>query len=118
MDMLSGLMIIFSIAFLIIIIKLVNTAKVTLEYSLLWLFIGLIMLVFSVFPFLPTFFSNLFGFETMSNFILVMALLFCLLQLLVFTKYITKQSKDITKLIQEISILKEILEEKDEKTNK
>ncbi|MGY3703557.1 DUF2304 domain-containing protein [Vagococcus martis] len=100
-------MIIFSVLFLVFIIRLIKTATFTLEYSLMWLAIGTIMLVFSIFPQIPEYFANLFGFETMSNFLLVMAVLFSLLQLIIFTKYTTKQTDDIKSLIQEVSILKE-----------
>lgn len=103
-------MILLSLLFLIFIIKLIRSSTFTLENSLLWLGIGIVMLLFSVFPGIPEYFSNLFGFETMSNFLLVMAVLFSLIQLIIFTKHITKQTNDIKSLIQEISILKEKIE--------
>jgi hypothetical protein len=46
----------------------------------------------------------------MSNFLLVMAVLFSLVQLIVFTKHITKQTHEIKSLVQELSILKEKIE--------
>ncbi|MDT2830977.1 DUF2304 domain-containing protein [Vagococcus carniphilus] len=113
MDILSITMIFFSLLFLIFIIKLIRNATFTLEHSLMWLGIGIIMLVFSVFPGIPEKFSELLGFETMSNFLLVMAVLFSLIQLIIFTKHITKQSNDIKTLVQELSILKEKIERKD-----
>lgn len=113
MDILSITMIICSLLFLIFIIRLIRNATFTLERSLMWLGIGLIMLVFSVFPSIPEKISGLLGFETMSNFLLVMAVLFSLIQLIIFTKHITKQSNDIKTLVQEVSILKEKLERKE-----
>lgn len=103
-------MVVLSLIFLIFIIKLIRTSTFTLENSLLWLGIGIIMLLFSAIPSIPEYFSDLFGFENMSNFILVMAVLFSLLQLIIFTKHITKQTNDIKALIQEVSILKEKIE--------
>ncbi|MFI3620563.1 DUF2304 domain-containing protein [Vagococcus fluvialis] len=105
-------MVLLSLLFLIFIIKLIRSSTFTLENSLLWLGIGIVMLVFSAFPIIPEYFSDLFGFETMSNFLLVMAVLFSLVQLIIFTKHITKQNNEIKSLIQEVSILKEKVERK------
>lgn len=114
MGILSVTMIVLSILFLIFIIKLINKSTFTLEHSLLWLGIGITMLIFSVYPPLPEYLSSFFGFETMSNFLLVMAVLFSLAQLIIFTKHITKQTNDIKTLIQEVSLLKEKLKRKDD----
>ena len=105
-------MVLLSLLFLIFIIKLIRSSTFTLENSLLWLGIGVVMLLFSIFPIIPEYFSDLLGFETMSNFLLVMAVLFSLIQLIIFTKHITKQNNEIKSLIQEVSILKEKVESK------
>lgn len=110
MTSISIFMVLLSILFLVFIIRLIRQSTFTLENSLLWLGIGIIMLLFSIFPGIPEYFSTLFGFETMSNFLLVMAVLFSLIQLIVFTKHITKQTNEIKSLIQEVSILKEKIE--------
>ena len=71
MSILTAVMLIFSICFLCLIIKLIRSSTFTLEHSLMWLVIGIIMLLFSIFPSIPEYFSTLLGFETMSNFLLV-----------------------------------------------
>lgn len=108
-------MVILSVLFLLFIIKLIRRATFTLEHSLMWLGIGILMLIFAVTPAIPEYFSDLFGFETMSNFLLVMAVLFSLVQLIIFTKHITKQTDEIKSLIQEVSILKEKIEKEEGK---
>ncbi|MBO0419479.1 DUF2304 domain-containing protein [Vagococcus fluvialis] len=113
MGVLSISMIILSVAFLVLIIRLINSSTFTLEHSLMWLGTGVVMIIFSLFPGIPEYFSDLLGFETMSNFLLVMAVLFSLVQLIIFTKHITKQSHDIKRLVQELSILKEKIERKE-----
>jgi hypothetical protein len=112
MSVISIFMVLLSLLFLIFIVRLIKSSTFTLENSLLWLGIGIIMLLFSVFPMIPEYFSKVFGFETMSNFLLVMAVLFSLVQLIVFTKHITKQTHEIKSLIQELSSLKEKIERK------
>lgn len=114
MGILSVTMIVLSLLFLIFIIRLINASTFTLEHSLLWLAIGIVMLIFSIYPPLPEYLSSLFGFETMSNFLLVVAVLFSLVQLIIFTKHITKQTNDIKTLIQEVSLLKEKLNRRDD----
>jgi len=109
-------MIICSLLFLFFVVSSIRKSTFNLEYSLLWLAVAIIMVVFSFVPSIPEYLSQILGFETMSNFLLVMAVLFSLLQLIMFTKQITKQSNEIKKLIQEISILKKEFEE--EKRNK
>ncbi|RGI32269.1 DUF2304 domain-containing protein [Melissococcus sp. OM08-11BH] len=106
-------MIFFSLLFLFFVIRSIRKSTFSLEYSLLWLTVAIIMVVFAIFPKLPEYLSSLLGFETMSNFILVMAVLFSLLQLISMTKQITKQSNQIKKLIQEVSILKEEFKNKE-----
>lgn len=113
MNSLTLTMIVLSIMFLVFILKLIRSNTFNLESSLLWLGIALIMILFALFPTIPEYFSSLFGFETMSNFLLVMAVLFSLVQLIIFTKHITKNTSDIKTLIQEVSILKERLKRKE-----
>lgn len=108
-------MIVFSLLFLIFVISSIRKATFNLEYSLLWLAVAVIMVVFAVVPSIPEYLSQILGFETMSNFLLVMAVLFSLLQLIVFTKRFTQQSNEIKKLIQEVSILKKEFEEEKRK---
>ncbi len=66
MTSISLFMILLSLLFLVFIIRLIRKSTFTLENSLLWLGIGIIMLLFSIFPDIPEYFSRLFGFETMS----------------------------------------------------
>lgn len=113
MDVLYLSMILFSLLFLFFVVRSIRKSTFSLEYSLMWLAVALIMVVFAVFPSIPESLSKFLGFETMSNFLLVMAVLFSLLQLISSTKQITKQSNEIKKLIQEVSILKEKSNEKE-----
>lgn len=114
MNILYLSMVFFSLLFLIFVVRSIRRSTFNLEYSLLWLGVSLIMVLFAVFPSIPEYISGVFGFETMSNFLLVMAVLFSLIQLISSTKQITKQSNEIKKLIQEVSILKEKVNRKEE----
>ena len=77
------------------------------KYSLLWYAFSLIILFVSLFPNLFTFISKKLGFEVMSNFIIAIIIGSLLLLTMALTIMIAGQKKKTTMLIQEISLLKE-----------
>lgn len=56
--------------------------------------------------------ADLLGFELLSNFVFVIILGLCLLLCFGLTLIVSKQRKEITRIVQEISILKKELNEK------
>lgn len=114
MSILSMTMILFSILFFILIIKLVNNATFSLDYALVWLALAVVLVIFSLFPGVPDWLGHLFGFELTSNFLLFMAVIFCLVQLIFCAKYFTKQNNQIKILIQELSLLKKEIERREQ----
>lgn len=101
---------IFLIAFLLIItIILINTLKrknISMRYGTVWIFILILLFIFAIFPNILIFISNFFGFEATSNMIFLIG--YFLLFYLLFNQSIeiSKQKKEIVKLVQELSILK------------
>lgn len=101
---------IFLIAFLLIItVILINTLKrknMSMRYVTVWIFILILLFLFALFPNILIVISNFFGFEAASNMIFLIG--YFLLFYLSFTQSIeiSKQKKEIVKLVQEISILK------------
>ena len=57
--MIYKLAIIFSIVFIIIIIKLVKQDKLDEKYSILWIFAGIVILIVSIFPSIIVFFMRI-----------------------------------------------------------
>ena len=101
---------IFLIAFLLIItIILINTLKrknISMRYVTVCIFVLILLFIFAIFPNILIVISNFFGFEATSNMIFLIG--YFLLFYLVFNQSIeiSKQKKEIVKLVQELSILK------------
>lgn len=110
MTNLSILMLVIAAIFLMFVIKVINKGTMSLEYALTWLGIGIVIFILALFPNLADAISEKLGFAYTSNFLLFMAVMFCLLQLITMTTYISKQDLQIKKLIQEVSILKQQIE--------
>lgn len=105
-------LIIFAIAVTILTTIVLKKDRIPLKYSLLWYLAALIILILAICPFIIEFFTDLLGFATVSNLligILISILMFLTMSLTIIT---SGQKKKITLLIQEVSILKEKMNEK------
>lgn len=103
--------IIFLIFVIFIVLYFVRKRKISIKYSLIWIFPSLILMLFTLVPGVMTFFTKLTGFQTASN--MIISALVCLLMLinLVLTVIVTNQKEKIRLLIQEVSIIKEQIKE-------
>ena len=105
---------IFLIAFAFILLfvttMVLKKGRIPIKYSLLWYLSGVIILAVAIFPFSIECITTLIGFKTTSNFvigIIISLLLFLTMSLTIIT---SGQKKKITLLIQEVSILKSIID--------
>jgi hypothetical protein len=97
--------IVICLAFLGFVFKMIASERLMLKYSLLWIFITVIILVCAIFP-EPVFgLAKLLGFGVASNFIFLIAV-FCLIAIcLSLCAIVSKQSKKIKNLIQDQALL-------------
>lgn len=98
--------ILLSISLLFIIIFIVRSGNISIRYSMVWIFSGILFLFFSLFPDLMLSLAKFLGFEVLSNmiFLIVFSILFLIcISLTIIVTHIKEQNK---LLIQEISILK------------
>lgn len=95
-----------STIFFIIIAVALKKNTISIKSSVAWLLLPIVFLLIAIFPEPLGVLSNWLGFETLANFIflIVIALLIVLCFFLTIT--ISHQQAQITKLIQELSILK------------
>ena len=100
-------LIIFSILWLIIILRDVRKGNISIRYSLIWLFMALILLLVGVFPSFMEFVAESFGFTTISNLVIGIILSLLMLITLVLTHIVTKQKNQIRVLTQEVALIKE-----------
>lgn len=99
--------IIFILFIIVLIIVLVKREKISIKYSLVWLFPCVLMLIFVLIPGFLSFITNLLGFQTASNMIFALLIGFLIVVTIALTVIVSKQKEKIRLLIQEISLLKE-----------
>ena len=106
--------IIFSIACIIFIINLVRKNKLDEKYSILWLFASVVILIVALFPSIITIIAQKFNVFYPPTLMLLFAIIVLGAYIVHITVVITKQNKMIVKLTQELGILKEKFEKKEE----
>ena len=100
-------LILFSIVWILIILRCVRSGKLSVRYSLIWFLMSISILFVGIFPNFMELLAKIFGFITISNLVIGIILTLLLLLTLFLTLIVTDQKKQINSLIQEISILKE-----------
>ncbi len=98
-------LIIVSLVFVAVIIRLIQRKHLSMRYSFLWLILLLVILLCALLPIIPYRFSGLLGFEAPANFIFLVAIFFLLAIALSLSIIVSKQQRRITTLIQELAIL-------------
>ena len=103
----------FCIALLFYVLHLVAREQLLLKYSLLWLLLAVILLIAAIFPKSLFSLSELFGFETTSNFIFGVGL-FCLLAITwSLSVIVSKQTIKLKNLTQRLALIEhDLLQEK------
>ena len=93
------------VLYFVILFLLLRKKTLSLRYSLLWLFSGVIMLIFTLFPQLLSAITLLLGIEVQSN-ALFAILFFCVLMILMsVTAIISRQNEYIKRLVQYTGML-------------
>lgn len=100
--------------FLAFVLVNVSRKRLLLRYSLLWLALALVVLVFALFPNIIVGISITLGFITPSNFVFALALLFLLAIALSQSVALSSQSRKIVNLSQELALAKKDAEEREE----
>jgi hypothetical protein len=99
--------IIFSIAFLLAVIELVRKNKLQERYSLLWILMGVILLALSSTPVIINTIAEWLDIKNPPSLLFLFGLVYLIIYNLHLTTVISKQSEKITRLAQEIALLKE-----------
>ncbi len=97
----------FILIILIFIVYILRKGRITVKYSLIWIFAAVVLLLLLLFPGLLVGLTKILGFSVGSNMVfagLIAMLMFINLSL---TIIISGQSNKIRLLIQEVSMLKE-----------
>jgi len=112
MDLLSILAIVGNGTILLLVIELIRRGRLKERYSLLWLFAGVFLLILSLSRKTLEFFSHLVGIYYSPSFLFLIAFLFLMMITLHFSVVISGLSEKNKKLAQELSLLRNELEER------
>lgn len=100
-------LIIFSLIWIVIILRDIRKGKMSIKYSLVWLLMAITLLLVGLFPSFMEFVTKLFGFITIANLVIGVILTLLMFITLVLTHIVTKQKEQIKNLTQEIAIIKQ-----------
>lgn len=104
--LLRAFLIIVSIAFLVYVLLMVRRDRFLLKYSIVWVLLGVLGVIAAVFPGGVAWLSAALGFETPVNFVFLICIVFLMAASLVFVAALSKQATLVKKLVQEVSLLK------------
>lgn len=104
-------LIVITLIYLFFILKSMKNKKMQISFSLFWIFTGIILLVAAIAPNIFKSISDILGFETTANMIFCITIFLAFYLIFNLTIMLTKENNKSTKLIQEISLLKNRVEE-------
>ena len=103
--------IIVGILFLVMMIELIRKNRVALKYALLWLFSGVLMLLFAIFPQLLDRMARVIGIYSPVNALFAVLLCCGLVLMISFSVIMSGNKKAIVRLTQEISLMENRIRE-------
>lgn len=109
------IMLLFELLYFIFIVSLLKKKKIMLSYSLTWLFAGVVITVFTVFPNLMSTIFSFLQIESPMNGILSLLVFFLMVIMIILTSIVSKQTSQIRTLTQENAILENRLKEVESK---
>ena len=95
---------------LLLIISTLKRKKLSISFGSLWIVMVILMIILVIFPNIIYKISDFFGFETSSNMLFLLGFFFLFYISFILTTTISMQNDRIKQLIQEISLLKESVE--------
>jgi len=110
--------IVFSITFLIVVIELVRKNKLQERYSLLWIFMSIVLLIFSSTPAIINTLADWLDIKNPPSLLFLFGLVYLLIYNLHITTVVSSQSEKITKLAQEIALLKQAQKQENKENKK
>ena len=91
----------------------VKKKKLDLRYTLSWLLLGIVLLLFALFPGLLMALSRFLGIYSPVNMIFFLGFCFSLLIIYTLTEAVSRQSDEIRKLTQALALLKDKIREEE-----
>ena len=95
--------------YLILILILMRKGRMSLKYSLIWFFSGIVLLICAVFPQVIRFFTHLIGVYSETNAVFFLGVCFLILIVLSLTSIVSGQSERIRILVETQALLEKRL---------
>jgi hypothetical protein len=105
------------LTYFIIIIVFLRKKALTLKYTILWIFSGLIMLFILICPGFIEWLSALLGIQTPSNTVFALTLFFDLIIVMSLTSIVSKLNEKLKKIIQVMALLEKRMRDIEEKAD-
>ncbi len=96
-------------------LKRIRHSKIKIEDSIFWVMFALLLVVFSVFPWLADFMSRLVGTYSTANFIFAFMIFILLVKVFFQSVKISQLERRVTELIQMLALDREEAREKEER---
>lgn len=97
--------------YFIIVLRLLKEKKLALKYTLLWLLLGIIMIVFVIFPQLLSILGHLVGIVDSMNALFTFSISFVFVLVMALTSIVSKQSEKIKNLVQTCALMEKRIRE-------
>lgn len=117
-DRLRILLIIIVMIWAMVAVRMIHRKKLNLGYSLLWLFLALVMIVAVLFPDLVYSLTALVGIDIPLNLILTGFALFSLMMMFYLTCIVSRDNERNRALTQQVALLEKRVRDLEEKLNK
>lgn len=101
----------FSFGFLVVVLEFVRSKKLKEQYSLLWLFIGIVMIILSLWRNLLNLLASWLGIYYAPSLLFVVGILFSFTLILHYSVIISRLHTQSVRLAQEIGILNKKIED-------
>jgi len=89
---------------LFIVVSRVKKERIQIEDSIFWIVLAALLLLCAIFPGIPTFFSNLFGFMSASNFVFLAVIAILLIKEFSTSAEISKLKHKVNRMAQDIAL--------------
>lgn len=99
------------LVYLTLIIVMLRKKSLNLKYSLLWMFMAVVLLLMVAFPRAIEFVANVIGVASYINAIFMAFIFFILLLVVSLTSIVSKQHREIKTLIQTVAILQKKIDD-------
>lgn len=103
------------VIYFFVVYRLLKNKRLSLKYSLLWLFMGCMMALFVLFPKLLEILTGILGIVNQMNGLFTVAIAFAFILLMAITSIVSKQSNSIKELVQNNALLEKRIRELESK---